>query len=162
MKRTDKQHIDEFNFEEARWWVLDRFISIERTIDFIIMAYINSEKANFVRDVLLNSSIINFWSKIKLLKNISKEKNIEIKDKNLWSDLHELCNLRNAFAHCEWNYHINVRLSKEKSDPAEVTLNEMFSIVSNNWEIKNEKISDALNRFCSLQDKMKDRINKLL
>lgn len=81
--------------------VIFNFNIIEEKLNSILTQYfqISKEKEEFFKTQFLNTSIINFNSKIKILKQILEE--LEIKNSKEIIKLLENCNrYRNAFAHC--------------------------------------------------------------
>lgn len=82
--------------------VIFNFNIIEETVNSIIVNYfeISKEKEEFFRTQFLNTSIINFNSKIKLLKQILEEKKYEYTKETI-KLLEDINRYRNVFAHCK-------------------------------------------------------------
>ena len=73
---------------------------IESKISDIISKYVRSERDEFVREVLLNSLIINFTSKVNVLRYILKAEEIDT-PKDLFKAIQILATKRNIIAHSE-------------------------------------------------------------
>jgi len=73
---------------------------IESKISDIISKYINSEKQLFVREMLLNSMIINFSAKFKILKHILKSEELN-EPKDFSKAIQIIMNKRNIIAHSD-------------------------------------------------------------
>lgn len=104
--------------------VIFNFNIIEKKIDSIITHYfhIEEEKQEFFKTHLLNTSIISFASKVKLLKQIFEH--IEIEDiKSTIKLLEELNKYRNIFAHCSIEFE-QVKLDIENLKNLDVNVNE--------------------------------------
>lgn len=88
---------------EIRLQVADVIIDlnlIESKLADIISRYINSDRKTFVREILLNSQLMNFSTKFKILQFIiSSEKLSE--PINLYKSIKEIMHKRNITAHSD-------------------------------------------------------------
>jgi len=74
---------------------------LESSVKEIISGYLNSDKEEFVRDVLLNNLIINLSSKVKALNYIIRAEKLEIDTKELNKALRIAMTKRNIIAHSD-------------------------------------------------------------
>lgn len=81
--------------------VIFNFNLIESTLNFIIISHfkIDKNKEDFFRDVMLNSSIISFNAKVKILRQILEIINFN-ESKKLLKNIEDLNRYRNMIAHC--------------------------------------------------------------
>lgn len=153
MTKTTKSNKEGFDLEKARWYVLNSFINVEKELDRVIIDYIDAhkDKTHFVASILLNSSIINFRSKVKLLKNIfnAKDKNL---DEKCISSLYRMNNLRNAFAHCKGNKHVQMRIWGSSIDGETIKVDRKFNVMKSDWSIDYIDISEGLMEFRQLYE----------
>jgi len=149
MNHIKNKNISDLNFEEQRWWILERFVQIEKKIDSIILEYINPSKdrRNFVSDILLNSSILHFWAKMKILSNIYPE------SWSLLNDIRTLSNIRNAFAHCFGYGHIIAKINPWWIGSV-VSYKKKFKVMNANWVLKDKYIEDELKNFHDIYSKI--------
>ena len=79
--------------------IIQKLNEIESLMKSLIISYIQPEKSKkqFMEAYLLHSTIINFGSKLKIIKQINaNQKWFSNKD---FDNFHTLINIRNAFAH---------------------------------------------------------------
>ena len=60
--------ITDFNTAELQGWVISRFARVERSVNLKIQLHFKPQNEIDFQSILLNSSIISFGSKIKLLQ----------------------------------------------------------------------------------------------
>ena len=90
---------EEFDKDNAISDVIQKLNGIESLMKSLITSYIQPEKSKkeFMEDYFLHSTIINFGSKLKIIKQINaNQKWFSSKD---FENFHKLINIRNAFAH---------------------------------------------------------------
>ena len=88
-----------FNKDDAISDAIQKLNEIESLMKSLIISYIQPEKSKeqFIEDYFLHSTIINFGSKLKIIKQINaNQKWLSNKD---FENFHKLINIRNAFAH---------------------------------------------------------------
>lgn len=73
---------------------------VEFEIKEIIGKYIDSEKKEFIENILLNNLILSFSIKVNILKYIIKKENIEV-GKDFQNSLKVIMNKRNILAHSD-------------------------------------------------------------
>lgn len=102
--------------------IILQFNEVEKKIKEIIHSYINSNKKEFVKDILLNNSIINFNGKKTLLISIIKSnKNILSEEEifDLKKGLLIIMKIRNIVAHSDNLYYQNYKASIYKEGDLE-------------------------------------------
>lgn len=95
--------------KEIRLQVADVIINlnlIESKFTDIISRYINSEKMKLVREIVLNSLVVNFSSKAKIIEYILESENIELSEnvkckKAFFKAIRNLMRMRNVIAHSD-------------------------------------------------------------
>lgn len=102
--------------KEIRLQIADVIIKlnlIESKFIDIISQYINSEKNNFVKEIVLNSLVVNFSSKSKIVEYILESEKIKlsesVKSKKLFfKAIRNLMTMRNVVAHSDCLLRIEV------------------------------------------------------
>lgn len=95
--------------KEIRLQVADVIINlnlIESKFVDIISRYINSEKKKFVCEIVLNSLVVNFSSKAKIVEYILESEKIELSEsvkskKTFFRAIRNLMTMRNVIAHSD-------------------------------------------------------------
>lgn len=108
IKRMAKNKLREFNLEEARGWTIHCLLQIEHSIDELIIDYYEPEQRQKFKQIILNSSILDFGSKCKILSNIEKVSNKTI------DNLRKLASIRNSFVHAEIIENITIIVDVEQ------------------------------------------------
>ncbi len=110
----------EFNIHEVRGWIIERFQRIERAMDVLILDYFQPEHPSEFEQVMLNSSILNIGSKIKILTNIKAVSNKTLEN------IRKSSSIRNGFAHAmiEDVGMIRITLSRTKDEVGSVEAND--------------------------------------
>ena len=141
--------------------VIFNFNFIEKKIDSIISKYFNIEedKNEFFKSHLLNTSIITFASKIKLLKQIFENLSIDNYKPNI-KLLEEVNKYRNIFAHCSIEFE-EVKMNIE--DLKELETNSNGQIESKILEAKLKNVMNAQGKitdkkFFELSEEFKEKI----
>src|SRR5258705_10588152 len=88
-----KNRLRDFNLEEARGWAIDRLQQIEYNNNDKIIDYFKPAEKHKFDKIVLNSSILDIGSKLKILKNIGTV------DKQTIEKIRNLAAIRNGFAH---------------------------------------------------------------
>lgn len=110
---TSKKSLREFNREELIGWVIDRLNRIEEIIDDIIVNQIKPDDKTIFRKIILNTSVLNFGAKTKVLLNLGV-------DKKLYEKLRKFLSIRNGFAHSRIDSSYTLSITKITGKPAEV------------------------------------------
>lgn len=155
LKSTNKKSLSELNSEEIRGWVIDRMTQIEYRIDNAITKFIEPKNVDAFEKIILNSSIITFGAKLKILRNI------EGFDKSMISKIQSIATIRNAFAHLP--LHESSIIHFKKIEGSEVILTPTSSeswnyvnVMNSNGEIKQKKAHELLDEFFTLNQEIRD------
>ena len=92
LKRTAKRSVTELNQEELIGWVVERLNLIEEIMTSIITLRIEPKERKIFRDIIMNSNVVHYGAKLKILKNLGYPK-------SLIENLRTLSIIRNGFAH---------------------------------------------------------------
>ena len=147
---TTKTKISELNLEEVRGYIIERMCQIEREIDNIILDYFNPDKKDEFKKVILNSSIITFGAKLKVLINIKSF------DKNVISKIQEISSIRNAFAHLPIKIYQKISFRKKVVDDNDkyavhkIEISKYIEVMNSAGELKTKKPADLVYKFYDL------------
>lgn len=127
------------------------FNEIELFINLIITHHIQPKDEEFFLNYILNTSTINFGSKIKILINL------EIFDRTQIKKIRDYSSNRNVFAHSNKIYNYEVDAKKE---PSVITIVRSNVILKTNSEGKISKINyhEFIKAHIQLQNKIIDFI----
>jgi hypothetical protein len=114
LKGMSKRSLKNFNLEEARGWVIGRSIQIEYRLNAKIVEFFKPVEKRAFEKIMLNSSILDMGSKLKILKNIGAI------DTKTMDKIRKLNAIRNGFAHAEINEHIIIEIVGETDDGAKL------------------------------------------
>ena len=145
INRTSKRNISEFNIEEARGWAIKELSEIEYLIDKILLKHFDQKPSSDFEKVLLNSSILEFGKKIKLLTGLDLISN-KISDK-----LRKISSIRNGFAHSPIQriYGINTKSKTE------------IEVMKSNGKIERKNMKNYLTEFFDLRKEIIEELLKL-
>jgi len=132
--------------------IIDRTALIENILNQIIHGYTSPRKDafEFFWNVVLDSSVMQLGSKIKVAMAISQELNAKL-DEN---SLHKVISYRNAFAHHDTNAHPVITFGKAGDDQ----INYMLHIMKSSGKIKKECRNKALIEFNNNYKKAKESL----
>jgi hypothetical protein len=124
--------------------VIDRTALIENIINQIIEAFCEprQEPFMFFWNVILDSSIMPFGSKVRVVMAIAQEMNVKL-DQN---SIHTVMSLRNAFAHHPSDSHPVMVVGKT---PAEDASHYELQILSSSGKLSRKRRKDAVDEFNS-------------
>lgn len=153
----EKSNLEEFNLAEIRGWVIDRLIQIEYVTNDIILEFFKPEQKQVFNDILLNSSVVDFGGKIKVLKNIGVSK-ITIEK------LRKIVSIRNGFAHASFSEFVTVSVQKDKNGNEDIELEawSTISVMNSQGDISKKAASDYLNEFYDLNKKLRVELDEFL
>lgn len=80
--------------------IIIKFNEVENSIKEIITVFIDSERNEFIKNILLNNLILNFSSKFRILQYIIESQEIKV-DKNFNKSIKILMSKRNIIAHSD-------------------------------------------------------------
>ncbi|WP_292943644.1 hypothetical protein [Olleya sp. UBA1516] len=138
--------------EEARGYTIQKLNTIEITIDQIITNYFSPKNLNNFNNILLNSSILEFGKKVKLISSL------DLIDKTTFSDLLKLASIRNSFAHAEIR-NVTHYTTGEKNTLAEIK--KMIVVMNSNGKISKKYISEFLIEFDNLFNKLTIKLDEV-
>lgn len=154
LNNLDQKSVDKFNIAEARGWIIDRMNQIERIIDKEIINFIGPEKEKEFKRVILNSSIISFGAKIKIVKSL------ELVDTSISGPIDEMKNIRNGFAHS--NIVALLTATYDQSTPSsdvDVSAYHSIHVMNSSGQIKEKKVHEQLISFKNKYDKVCEALN---
>ncbi len=157
MKLDNIIAMGKFNMENDVSQVINRTALIENILDQVIIKYVSprQEAYEFCWNVLLDSSIMQLGSKLKVVMAISEQLNIKLKK----DTLHKVLSYRNAFAHHALNSHATLVVGKT---PSEDRLDYMLHILSSSGKTERKSREDALEEFNQYYEVAKKELTTLL
>ena len=123
------------NVEGIRGWMISSMTEIEQKIDLIIVNHFEPKKHQEFKKIILNSSIINFGAKLKILSNLPSLDNKTI------ALIRELSAIRNAFAHLPIFETITVYIN-EKHETTEIKIDTIIEVMNSEGKLKKKKMID--------------------
>lgn len=150
--------ITDFNTAELQGWVISRFARVERSVNLKIQLHFKPQNEIDFQSILLNSSIISFGSKIKLLQGLGLQK-------STCEKLRKISNIRNGFAH-------NVIIS-EYAGPTlkegvneipeeEFKFNSIISVLNSNGKLVKKKALELALEFNELSSEVNNELIKYI
>jgi hypothetical protein len=152
LKRTEKSSLKKFNIEEARGWTIERLQQIEWRINRIIIEHFKPEDKDSFEKIVLNSSIMDFGSKLKILININS------KYKSQSENIRKLAAIRNGFAHAKISDIIHILADKVDEETFNLSheTETRIEIMNSQGELKIKNAYEYLVEFWELYHKIKD------
>lgn len=122
--------------------VIDRTYIIENILNQVILNYCSPRKEafEFFWNILLDSSIVSLWSKIRAAMAISQRLRVKLNQ----DSLHKVVSFRNAFAHHGLNSHPTVDVGKTPDDDE---CHYMLQIIKQSGKMERKSRKDALEEF---------------
>jgi len=151
LERMTKSKLRDFNIEEARGWTIDRLQQIEYRINEKIIDHFKpNNKSDFER-ILLNSSIMDIGSKLKVLRNIN------VIDKLTIEKIRTLASIRNGFAHAPITEHVDVFINTDEAThgPSKVLVQTMIEVMNSQGEIKSKNAYKYLVEFLEINNELR-------
>lgn len=146
-----KNQLKDFNIEEARGWIIDCSLQIEYKINSIIVDFFKPiDKVKFEK-IVLNSSIIDTGSKLKILMNIGTI------DSSIIEKIRKLVSIRNGFAHAPIFDSVKVNINKD-SDSSSVEVESIIEVMNSQGLIKTKIAYDYLVEFLNLYKEIMKKI----
>ncbi|MFP2996254.1 hypothetical protein ABN763_10090 [Spongiivirga sp. MCCC 1A20706] len=153
----EKNKLSEFNTAEIRGWVIDRLVQIEYRVNNIIFEFFQPEEKQVFNEVLLNSSVIDFGGKAKILYNIGVSK-------TTLGKLRKIVSIRNAFAHASLGEDItlNVSIDEEGNENVKLDSWSIVTVMNAEGSINRKAISEYLEQFLDLNSELRDEFDEFL
>lgn len=155
IKKMTKNKLSEFNLEEARGWTIHCLLQIEYSIDEIITNYYEPKQKDKFKMIMLNSSILDFGSKCKILRNIERVKRKTIEN------IRELASIRNAFAHAKIIDNITIIVDKENDITSIRSITSKIDVMNSNGKISSKDAYEYLCKFLDLYNVTKKELIEL-
>lgn len=151
LQNFTKKDLNQFNKIEAQGWVINSSIIIEGLINDIIFIYFQPNNSQLFITHVLNSSIMHFGGKLKVLHGILGNNN----DTNdIISKLQKLGSIRNSFAHINNTQILNLSY-KEKAWHEDV-----MNVMNSKGIIKSKNTFEFLTDFLILYQEMYSTLRK--
>ncbi len=152
--------------------IIIKFNEVENFLKEIITEFINSERNEFIKNILLNNLILNFSSKFKILQYIIESQKIKV-DKGFYNSMKVLMSKRNIIAHSDSLIDYNViptgpdlftqyilKIPSHMSQVQKVESERQITL--NNGKIENPDIEKIYSYFLKYHEKAITELNKIL
>ena len=140
-KQNDNKNIFSYNEDEIKGWVISRFNYIDLLCNHCLVKFFKPENEKIFRNVVLDGSVIPINAKLKILHNIGLQTKII-------QEFGELSRIRNAFAHCDIESHVFVKLNRtEDGDTIDVSNEQKIYTLANNGLLKEKNAKELVERF---------------
>jgi len=146
-----KNQLKELNIEEVRGWTIECLLQIEYRINAKIVDYFKPIDKYKFNKIVLNSSIIDIGSKLKILMNI------DTVDPSIIEKIRKLAAIRNGFAHSSVTEKINIKINKE-SDSSSIIVESIIEVMNSQGIIKSKIAYDYLVEFSTLYKEIMENI----
>lgn len=153
--RTLRHDLSNLTLEEARGYVVDRLILLEGFLNESILFHFKpAEELHAFREVLLNSSVIGFAAKAKVLHGVKK---INFK---LFNKILRLSSIRNGFAHAAITTHRTIQISPGKIQLQDI--HQKITVMSSNGDVKDHRAGELFDEFVILFHEVEEEFRPLL
>lgn len=150
-----KGSLEDFSIEEARGWTIDRLRQIEFRINAKIIDFFKPTDKYQFKKIVLNSSILDIGSKLKILRNTGTV------DNQIIEKIRKLAAIRNGFAHAPIVDQVTVTVHTEPErgvDKTTVVAETMIEVMNSQGEIKRKNAFDYLVEFWTLNKEIREKI----
>ena len=155
IKKMTKNKLREFNLEEARGWTIHCLLQIEYLINKIIADYYGPKQKDEFKRIILNSSILDFGSKCKILCNIENVKSKTIEN------IRKLASIRNSFVHAEIIDNITIIFDKENDSTSIGPITSKIDVMNSSGKITSKDAYEYLCEFLDLYKVTKKELIEL-
>ncbi|MBO0593948.1 hypothetical protein I2486_21320 [Cellulophaga sp. E16_2] len=156
LPRMTKNKLSEFDQAQSVGWVLERAIQIEKRIDNIIFNFIDPNNKEAFISHILNSSVMSYGGKLKVLHRII---GYEKKRKKLYNDLQRIGSIRNSFAHNEFSSVMNIHFAPNKG--TRQWHDQVISVMKSNGEIDSKNPLEFLKEYLVLLKKVEPELQEI-
>ena len=149
MRKNLPGQTDNFNKLESSGWIVQEFVQVEENVDEIIVKIIKPGDYKIFRNVLLNSSVLPFSGKMKILHNTGL-------DTKIIDKIGRMSRIRNAFAHNKFKGFLAREIDPKTGQRIKTGKHEsnvIFTLTSNG-KSKKESVVDLLKEFNNLKKKV--------
>ncbi|PIB27877.1 hypothetical protein [Maribacter sp. 4G9] len=150
--KMTKRSLKEFNQIEAQGWVVNISVQIEDLIDDILIEYFQPSDRRTFLNVLLNSSVMHFGGKLKVLRSIGI-------DGGIYSSLQRIGSIRNAFAHTNISHSMTITWDPESD--AKTDVKDVINVMNSNGEIKSKDPYSYMVEFLELYKQVEPVLKKM-
>jgi len=155
IKKMTKNKLSQFNLEEARGWTIHCLLQVEYSIDEIIADYYEPKQKDNFKRIILNSSILDFGSKCKILCNIEN-----VKSKTI-DNIRKLASIRNSFAHAKIMDNITIVVDRENDRTSIDSITSKIDVMNSSGKIGSEDAYKYLCKFLDLYNVTKKELIEL-
>lgn len=128
---------------------IQAFTEIEAYLDVIITRNVQPKNLSIFNDVILNSSILDFGKKIKIISNINGYNKLIPK-------LRELGVIRNYFAHCPIITTVDFTQNQKSKDLKKIIIQSLNA----EGKLKEKNVYELLKKFEELFNELKHSFDK--
>lgn len=142
------------NVEEIRGYVINETNKIEAKIDNVIINYFKPKENKKFKKIILNSSIITFGSKIKILTNIDGF------DKKEIEKIRKLSAIRNSFAHIPILVHFDLKQIPGSVGEFEIkSISDKIEVMNSSGKLESKFVKSELETFELLKNEITKYFN---
>ena len=140
-----------YNIEAARGYTIERLFEIELRVNQMISEYFDSKNSEAFNSIILNSSILDFGKKIKVLLAL------KIIDHKTADKLRKISSIRNSFAHAgiETRHELPVDSIEDN-----IQSNQKIKILKSNGDLEESNISELLKSFVKLYNEIQNKLRQ--
>jgi hypothetical protein len=139
--------------EETRGVIIEKLNEVEFLIDTILINYFNPKNKNDFSNNLLNSSIIEFGRKVKLISSLN------LINKEMLNNLFRFSSIRNSFAHAEIKKVHHYGVDNEDLSFKSNGIEKMIVVMNSNGKIEKKYVSELFEEFEKLFEKIEKELN---
>lgn len=154
-KRTTKTSLKNFNEHEARGWTIYRLQQIEYKINEKILEFFKPKEKELFSKIVLNSSVLDIGSKLKILINLGSV------DPKTIEKIRRLSAIRNGFAHAAISSKVTIKIimdenGKEKN--IDVKEHNMIEVMNSSGKLISKNAMEYLIEFLNLNNEIRNEI----
>ena len=154
LKDMTERSLQKFDKTQAQGWVINTAIKIEELVDSIILRYFNPDNREVFMQYALNSSIMHYGGKIKVLKAIGI-------DNKTFSNLQYIGSIRNAFAHTNISQRMTIHIKKPDRE-SKTSARGIMSGLNGQGLIKSKDPYEFLKEFLELYQQVEPVLKKMI
>ncbi len=157
LKEMSERSLKNFNKTEAQGWIINSSIRIEGYIDLILLRYFKPKNHEIFMHYALNSSVMHYGGKLKILKAIGI-------DNRTSSDLQNIGSIRNAFAHINIINCMTINIEKPAANST-TSVSDFMSVMNSQGVITSKDPYEFLKEFLILYQRiepiLKEKIKEI-
>ncbi|MCZ2482028.1 hypothetical protein G9H64_03575 [Aquirufa nivalisilvae] len=155
ISKSEKKSLSEYNTLELRGWIIEQFCKIEFQINQIIINHIKPVNCEDFERIILNSSILSFGNKIKILKNVKDF------DQKTIGKLQKAASIRNIFAHASIYESIEIDFDEEYNIN-NIDVSCKIDIMTSDEKISSQNVVKKLDEYYDLTNSIIEDLSKSL